>query len=40
MLKYYIFSLKWLWKNRDWKNSRQKWKALDRDYNKYLKGRG
>lgn len=27
-IKYYIKALRWLWVNRTWENSRQKWKAL------------
>jgi len=27
---YYIRAIMWLWKNRDWKNTRQKWKALEK----------
>ena len=35
LIRYYLFALRWLWKNRSWKNrswksTRQKWKALDR----------
>lgn len=29
-IKYYIKALRWLWDNRDWANTRQKWKALER----------
>ena len=32
MIKYYIFCIKWLWRNRHWENSRQKWKAMERDW--------
>lgn len=39
-LKYYIFSMRWLWKNRTWENTRQKYKALDRAQKEYLKGIG
>jgi hypothetical protein len=35
MIRYYIFCIHWLWENRTWQNSRQKWKAMDRDYKKY-----
>lgn len=30
MIKYYIFAIRWLWKNRRWSNTRQKFKALER----------
>lgn len=29
-LKYYIFCIRWLWRNREWSNTRQKFKALER----------
>lgn len=35
-IKYYFFCLKWVWKNREWNNGRQKWKMMDRDYRRYL----
>lgn len=28
-LKYYLFCIIWLWKNREWKPTRQKFKALE-----------
>lgn len=34
MLKYYIFCVKWLWRNRDWGNSRQKFKAMEKAWNR------
>ena len=27
-----LFSIVWLWKNRKWDNTRQKFKALQRDW--------
>jgi hypothetical protein len=36
MIKYYIFCIRWIWKNREWKNNRHKWKAMDRDYRRHL----
>ena len=30
-IRYYIFCIKWLWKNRNWENTRQKWKAFERE---------
>lgn len=38
-IKYYIFCIQWLWKNRHWENTRQKFKAMERDF-KNLKGAG
>lgn len=32
MIKYYIFCIRWLYKNRNWKNTRQKFKAMQRDW--------
>ncbi len=29
-IRYYIRAARWLWDNRAWRNSRQKWKAFDR----------
>lgn len=29
-IKYYLRALRWLWNNRTWSNTRQKWKAFDR----------
>lgn len=29
-LKYYYRCIEWLWKNRKWENTRQKWKAMDK----------
>ncbi len=30
-IKYYMACIKWLWKNRDWENTRQKFKAMERE---------
>ena len=30
-IKYYIFAIKWLWKNRTWDNTRQKFKAMEKE---------
>lgn len=40
MIKYYIFCIGWLWKNRNWQNTRQKFKAMQRDYEKKVQGNG
>lgn len=37
MFKYYIFRIRWLWKNRTWSNTRQKFKALERDWERRCK---
>ncbi len=29
-LRYYLFCIKWLWKNRTWDNTRQKFKAMEK----------
>ena len=34
-IKYYLFCIRWLWKNREWENTRQKFKAMERAYKKY-----
>lgn len=31
-LGYYLFCIRWLWKNRKWENTRQKFKAMEREY--------
>ena len=33
-IRYILFCVRWLWKNRNWESSRQKYKALDRDWRK------
>jgi len=33
-LKYYYGCIQWLWQNREWKSTRQKWKAMDREVKK------
>lgn len=35
MFRYYWFCIKWLWKNRTWENTRQKFKAMEKDYKDY-----
>jgi hypothetical protein len=37
MIKYYLFCIRWLYKNRNWDNTRQKFKAMQRDYESYIK---
>ena len=31
-IKYYIFCIKWLYKNRNWDNTRQKFKRMEKDF--------
>lgn len=31
-VRYYLFVIRWLWRNREWSSNRQKYKAMDRDY--------
>ena len=31
-IKYYIFCIKWLYKNRKWDNTRQKFKRMEKDF--------
>jgi hypothetical protein len=33
-LKYYIFVIQWLWKNRSWQDSRQKFKQMNKEWEK------
>jgi hypothetical protein len=36
-VRYYLFAICWLWRNREWSNTRQKFKALEKAANKYVK---
>lgn len=39
-IRYYLFCIRWLWKNREWDNTRQKFKAMEKAYKKEIeKGR-
>lgn len=31
-IRYYLFCIKWLYKNRKWDNTRQKFKRMERDF--------
>ena len=31
-IKYYWFCIGWLWNHKDWDNSRQKFKAMDKEW--------
>lgn len=31
-IRYILFCVRWLWKNRNWESSRQKYKAMDREW--------
>ena len=33
-LGYYLFCIMWLWKNQEWENTRQKFKAMEKAYRK------
>jgi hypothetical protein len=37
-LRYYWFCIRWLYRNREWNNTRQKYKAMDREYRMSLAG--
>ncbi len=34
-LKYYYQCARWLWKNRTWRGTRQKYKAMEKELRKY-----
>ncbi len=34
-IRYYLRAIRWLWENRSWKNTRQKWKEFDRAMKEY-----
>ena len=38
--RYYWFRIKWLYKHRTWANTRQKFKAMERDWEKAQKKKG
>lgn len=38
-IKFFLFSVKWDWKNRDWDNTRQKYKRKMEDYEQYKQGK-
>lgn len=38
-LRFYLFAARWLWRNRTWDNTRQKYKALDRAWSRYEQAR-
>lgn len=31
-IKYYLFCIRWLYKNRNWDNTRQKFKKMEKDF--------
>lgn len=35
-IRFYLFCIRWLWKNRTWRNTRQKYKAMDKAFCNYL----
>ena len=37
MVKYYARCIRWLWRNSNWKNSRQKWKAMEREVQQLMR---
>ena len=37
-LRYYLFCIKWLWKNRTWDNTRQKFKAMEKAWRRERSG--
>jgi len=38
-IRYYWFAIRWLYRNRTWDNTRQKYKALAKDYAAYERGK-
>ena len=37
-IRYGLFAIRWLWNNRDWQGTRQKYKELDRQFKKIFEG--
>lgn len=33
-IRYYIFAIRWLYRNREWADTRQKYKAMVREWKK------
>jgi len=31
-IKYYFFVIRWMWAHRDWSDTRQKYKAMNREW--------
>ena len=38
-IKYYLFVIRWMWANRDWDETRQKYKAMDKDWSRHQAGK-
>lgn len=36
-IRYYLYALRWLWRNQTWADTRQKFKALERDWKKHIR---
>lgn len=34
-MKYYLFRIRWLWQHRNWEDTRQKYKAMEKAWQKY-----
>ena len=34
-IRFYIFCVRWLWRYRNWKETRQKYKKLAKDWRRY-----
>ena len=34
-IKYYLFCIRWLWRNREWEGTRQKVKAMEKEWRNY-----
>lgn len=37
---YYWFVIRWLWRNKDWADTRQKYKTMNREYDRHKQARG
>lgn len=33
-IRYALYCINWMWKNKNWNNTRQKFKAMEREYHK------
>jgi hypothetical protein len=36
-VRYWWFCVRWLWRHRDWEDTRQKYKTMNREWREYIK---
>ena len=35
-IRFYLFCIRWLWRHRSWEETRQKYRALGRDWRRHV----